>query len=144
MPGDPRLSALRLEPHYAEARFNLGLGWFEKRNHAEAVRDFQYALESDPNLLPARKHLALAHAHLGDESDARTQMQWACDLAVRRGNLEEARRLREEVEALLNPGSSPHTVEAPAEPPQAPEAAPPSMPESRSRSKTRGKRGRRR
>jgi tetratricopeptide (TPR) repeat protein len=54
--------ALRLEPHSAEAHFDLGLVRQRQEQTGAATREFQLALQYDPELLPARCALGSALA----------------------------------------------------------------------------------
>lgn len=66
--------ALRLEPHLAEAHFDLGLVLQSQQRHAEAISEFRAALEYDPALLQA--HCALGSS-LDDPSEAEAEFQKA-------------------------------------------------------------------
>jgi len=68
--------ALRLEPHSAEAHFDLGLVRQRQHESAAAASEFRMALQYDPTLLQA--HCALASA-LKDPSAAEAELRKALD-----------------------------------------------------------------
>ncbi|MFP5229679.1 MAG: tetratricopeptide repeat protein [Acidobacteriota bacterium] len=66
--------ALRLEPHLAEAHFDLGLVRQRLAQNAAAIREFQQALQDDPGLLQARCALG---AVLPDPASAEAEFRKA-------------------------------------------------------------------
>src|SRR4051812_17516363 len=68
--------ALRLEPHSAEAHFDLGLVRQRQDQPAAAASEFRSALESDPNLLQARCALGSV---LVDPSDSEAEFRKALE-----------------------------------------------------------------
>lgn len=66
--------ALRLEPHLAEAHFDLGLVRQEQQQTAAAIHEFRLALQDDPTLVEARCALGSA---LADPAEAETEFRKA-------------------------------------------------------------------
>jgi tetratricopeptide (TPR) repeat protein len=66
--------ALRLDPHSAEAHFDLGLARQRLSQNREAVREFQLALQDNPSLLEARCALGSA---LSDPAAAEAEFRKA-------------------------------------------------------------------
>jgi tetratricopeptide (TPR) repeat protein len=66
--------ALRLEPHLAEAHFDLGLVRQSQQRPAAAISEFRLALQYDPSLLQA--HCAIG-ASLADPAEAETEFRKA-------------------------------------------------------------------
>ncbi len=66
--------ALRLEPHLAEAHFDLGLVRQSQQQNAAAISEFRLALQYDPALLQA--HCALGSS-LGDPTEAGAEFRKA-------------------------------------------------------------------
>lgn len=66
--------ALRLEPHLAEAHFDLGLVRQSQQHPAEAINEFRLALQYDPALLQA--HCAIGSS-LDNSADAETEFRTA-------------------------------------------------------------------
>ncbi|AXC09723.1 hypothetical protein ACPOL_0342 [Acidisarcina polymorpha] len=66
--------ALRLDPHSAEAHFDLGLARQREQRTDAAVREFQLALQHDPKLLQARCALGSA---LSDQAAAEAEFRKA-------------------------------------------------------------------
>lgn len=54
---------VRASPHNAQARFRLGTLRLKANQYQLAQRDFEYALQSDPNMNKAYANLALTHLH---------------------------------------------------------------------------------
>jgi tetratricopeptide (TPR) repeat protein len=69
--------ALRLEPHSAEAHFDLGLLRERQQQNDAAIREFQLALQYDPALLEARCALGSV---LGDPAGAEAQFRKALEI----------------------------------------------------------------
>jgi tetratricopeptide (TPR) repeat protein len=69
--------ALRLEPHLAEAHFDLGLIRQSQQQPAAAINEFRLALQYDPALLLA--HCALGSS-LGDLAEAETEFRKALEV----------------------------------------------------------------
>ena len=59
--------AVRLNPAYAEAYFNLGMTREEQGRTGDAVRQLQRALELQPDLAPARELLRSLQAPVGGQ-----------------------------------------------------------------------------
>ena len=68
--------ALRLDPHSAEAHFDLGLVRQNQQQNDAAIREFQLALEYDPGLLQARCALGSA---LPDPASAEAEFRKALE-----------------------------------------------------------------
>ena len=66
--------ALRLEPHLAEAHFDLGLVRQSQQQPAAAISEFRLALQYDPALLQA--HCALGSS-LSDPTEAEAEFRKA-------------------------------------------------------------------
>ena len=66
--------ALRLEPHLAEAHFDLGLVRQSQQQPAQAISEFRLALQYDPALLQA--HCAMGSS-LGDPTEAEAEFRKA-------------------------------------------------------------------
>jgi Tfp pilus assembly protein PilF len=50
-------AAIKLDPKYAQAYYDLGMTLRKTNQRAEAVQEFKKALEVDPNFLPAQQAL---------------------------------------------------------------------------------------
>jgi tetratricopeptide (TPR) repeat protein len=57
--------ALRIDPNFAEAHFNLGVAYQEKGNHKEAIAEYQKTLQIYPNYLEAHNNLGILYFRNG-------------------------------------------------------------------------------
>ena len=53
--------ALRIDPHFAEARFNLGVAYQEKGDLKEAIAEYQKTLQIYPNYVEAHNNLGILY-----------------------------------------------------------------------------------
>ncbi len=68
-------NAIRLEPTYAAAHYNLGVLLATQKNYADAEKSFAMAAEKDPEDFRTYYNLALARIELGKKSEARQSLQ---------------------------------------------------------------------
>ena len=87
MPAVPRnvledyRAAATANPNSAEARCNLGWGYYGRKQHAEAIQAFEEALKLDQNWLDAHYGLALARKASGSTAEAVAAFEKAAALA---------------------------------------------------------------
>jgi tetratricopeptide (TPR) repeat protein len=72
--------ALRIKPHYAEARNNLGAALLQKGALDEAMAQYQEALRTDPAFADAHDNLGAALLQMGRVDDAIAELQKALQL----------------------------------------------------------------
>ena len=58
--------AVRLDPAYAEAQFNLGVLRYGRGQHRDAIARFERTLALDPGFTDAHLNLGSTHAALGE------------------------------------------------------------------------------
>jgi len=67
--------ALRINPNFAEAHFNLGVAYQEKGNHKEAIAEYQKTLQIYPNYLEAHNNLGILYFRKGMLDQALVEYQ---------------------------------------------------------------------
>ena len=74
-------SAVAAEPNNAQARCNLGWGYYGKQQYTEAVNTFREALAIDPDMVDAHHGLGLALKVSGGKQAAITAFESVAQLA---------------------------------------------------------------
>jgi tetratricopeptide (TPR) repeat protein len=67
--------AVKLDPHLAPAHLQLGIIAAHQEKYAEAIRDYQNAIEADPDLGEAHYRLSEAYRLSGDEAKAKEELE---------------------------------------------------------------------
>jgi tetratricopeptide (TPR) repeat protein len=67
--------AIRLDPKFAAAHFQLGILHSEQKNYAKALSDYQQAIEADPHMEEAHYRLAQAYRQTGDQAKADAELK---------------------------------------------------------------------
>ena len=75
--------ALRLDPNYAEARFNLGNAFFRLRRAADARREYERALELNPRIAVAQTNLGILLLELGETKEGIKHLEEAVRIEPR-------------------------------------------------------------
>jgi tetratricopeptide (TPR) repeat protein len=68
-------NAIRLDPKFAAAYLQLGILHSEQRENAQAISDYQQAVEADSQMEEAHYRLAQAHRQAGDTAKEATELQ---------------------------------------------------------------------
>lgn len=67
--------AVALDPHFAEARLQLGMLYAQQRRYADAIAQYRQAIQSQPDLADAHYHLGEALVRTGQRAEAQRQFQ---------------------------------------------------------------------
>jgi tetratricopeptide (TPR) repeat protein len=67
-----KLVGLRRLPHYAAAYYNRGRAYFRENDHAQAIEDYDRALELDPSYVNACFNRGDAYQSIGRKEKAIT------------------------------------------------------------------------
>jgi tetratricopeptide (TPR) repeat protein len=90
--------ALRLNPDYPTAHYNMGKAFVKKNRTQEAIEHFQQTLRLKPDFTDVYFDLASAYANMHHSSDAIGAAQKALELARSQGQKAQAK----EIEDWLN------------------------------------------
>jgi tetratricopeptide (TPR) repeat protein len=102
-------TAIQINPKHAAAALQLGIVHSEERAHAQAIADFQKALESDPQMQEAHYRLAQSYRQIGEFEKAKEQLRFYNELAKQSAQQQD--RERREIKQFvytLRDKSSPH------------------------------------
>jgi tetratricopeptide (TPR) repeat protein len=91
--------AVQLDPSFADAHLELGNFYSQERRYAEAVPEYQRALELDSNLPDAYYRLGQAYVHLGKKDLA--QKEFAAHQKLYNRHLAEDDRQREQIRQFV-------------------------------------------
>jgi tetratricopeptide (TPR) repeat protein len=87
------LEAAAVNPHDAEARYQLGLIYQQRRQYSEAIRQFKSAVEIDPKETDAHFQLGRIALEQGRLKDAFASLQTVLDLDEKHSSSEILREL---------------------------------------------------
>ncbi len=68
-------NAVRLDPKFAAAYFQLGILHSEQRDNPRAISDYQQAIRADPQMGQSHYRLGQAYRQIGDTAKAETELQ---------------------------------------------------------------------
>jgi len=99
---DTYRAAVAENPHSAEARCNLGMGFYGDKRYEEAIKEFQAALKLDRNFLDAHYGLGLALKASGEKKEAIAEFEKASSLAAKLDDFVRGQMLTRLAEGHLN------------------------------------------
>lgn len=68
-------NAIHLDPHFGAAYLQLGILHSDQRADAQAISDYQHAIQSDPQMEEAHYRLAQAYRQMGDAAKADAELK---------------------------------------------------------------------
>jgi tetratricopeptide (TPR) repeat protein len=87
--------ALRLKPDYIDAHYNLGNVLMAGGQYQQAIEHYRHALAPNPNDIYAYYNSALAHAEMGQSSEAVAAAQKALELARSQGQAAQVKQIED-------------------------------------------------
>ena len=102
-------TAIQISPKHAAAELQLGILHSDQGAYAEAIADFQEALESDPQMEEAHYRLAHAYRQIGESDKAKEELRLYAQLATQSAQQQD--RERHEIKQFvytLRDQSTPH------------------------------------
>ncbi|MBI2265450.1 MAG: tetratricopeptide repeat protein [Armatimonadetes bacterium] len=95
--------ALRINPTYTEALFNMGLAYSEMGDLDQALAAYQQLLRIDSGMLQAHASLASLYEKRGDLSQALAEFRQAAQIATNQGNEAYREQMEREIARLSSP-----------------------------------------
>jgi tetratricopeptide (TPR) repeat protein len=91
--------AIRLDPKFAAAYFQLGILHSEQQDYRKAISDYQQAIQFDPKMQEAHYRLAQAYRKVGDAAKAEAELT-RCD-QIAKESAQEMERERHEIRQFV-------------------------------------------
>lgn len=91
--------AIHLDPKFASAYLQLGVVHAESRNLAQAIADYQQAIQADPSLEEAHYRLAQAYRQAGESAKADGELKLYSEIA--KESAEQGERERHEIRQFV-------------------------------------------